>query len=135
MIRSALNILVMSTLSAVPSAGLTLTQMVAAEVRAELARRQITQQQLAAAIGLSQASVSERLRGKTPFTTEDLEKVSAALGVHPAVLLGGNGPSPSGPVTGAYPVESNTLSHDNWSDNEVAFRSEPDVMRLTRTAA
>lgn len=90
----------MSTLRAVPPASL--NDQVAATVRAELARRRMTQQDLARAVGLSQASVSERLRGKTPFSTDDIERVADALGIHPAVLFGGHGPLPTPPTTGRY---------------------------------
>lgn len=125
----------MSTLRALPDAPASLTERVAEEVRAYMGRRQMTQVQLAQILGLPQSAVSSRVRGKIPFRVDELQTVAEALGIHPAVLLGGNSPSPSGPITGAYPVESNTLSHDNWLENGVGFRSEPDVMRLTRTAA
>ena len=127
----------MSTLKAVPP--LRLTDLVAAEVRAEMARQQITQMTLSAGIGMSQQSLSERLRGKTPFTTDDLERVAGALGVHPAVLLGGSGnsPSPTGPFTGASVDHLDTLRDDNVI--LLGVRSQdgegPGVMRTTRTAA
>lgn len=128
----------MSTLKAVPP--VRLTDLVAAEVRAEMGRQQVTQVTLARRIGMSQQSLSERLRGKTPFTTDDLEKVSGALGVHPAVLLGGIGgssPSPTGPFTGAYPVKSNTPSDASSTNLRVlsGSRGGPGVMRTARTAA
>lgn len=88
----------MSTLRAVPEPS-RLNDRIAREVRAELARRGLTQLDLANAIGLSQASVSERLRGKTPFTSDDIERVADALGVHPSVLVGGNAPQPTPPPT------------------------------------
>lgn len=123
----------MSTLKAVPP--VRLTDLVAAEVRAEMARQQVTQITLSTRIGMSQQSLSERLRGKTPFTTDDLEKVAGALGVHPATLLGGNSPSPSGPHTGPYLVKSNTRRSDNVTNLPIAFRDSPGAMRTTRTAA
>lgn len=89
----------MSTLSVVPAGDTNLAERVAAEVRAELARRQITQQQFAPVIGLSQASLSDRMRGKTPFTIEDLGRIAEALRIHPAVLVGGYDPSPGRGVT------------------------------------
>lgn len=102
----------MSTLRAVPAQPARLRDLVAAEVRAQLARQRITQQELAAATGLSQASISERLRGKTPFTTDDLERISEALGVHPAVLVGGtSGYSPE-------PAQRNTDWFDQTFDTQ-----------------
>ena len=66
-----------------------------------MARQQITQVQLSRTIGMSQQSLSERLRGKTPFTTDDLGEVADALGVHPAKLLGGVPPASNPPGTRA----------------------------------
>lgn len=102
----------MSTLHVVPPARL--RDLVAAEVRAEMGRQQVTQVQLSRAIGMSQQSLSERLRGKTPFTTDDLDTIADALGVHPAVLLGGraNTPSPSGGSTLRSHGVRNTESDD-----------------------
>ena len=62
-----------------------------------MARQQVTQVQLSRAIGMAQQSLSERLRGKTPFTTDDLGRVADALGVHPAELLGGVAPPTGNP--------------------------------------
>lgn len=87
-----------------------LNDRVAAEVRAELARRQMTQQDLAAIVGMSQASVSERLRGKTMFTLDDIERFATALEVHPAVFLDAtpNRPRPPSPSTDRYPTRRHT---------------------------
>ena len=78
--------------------GPNLTEQVAAEVRAYMARRRMTQARLAEVLGLSQSGVSARLAGKVPFRLDELEKVADALGVHPVRLLGGtpdgDGPSP-----------------------------------------
>lgn len=130
----------MSTLRAVPSQPRTLRELVAAEVRAQLARQQISQQELAKAIGLSQASISERLRGKTPFTTDDLERIADALGVHPAALLGGTGgnnPSPTGGNTlrsyhGLTTVRDGNLMLLSGNGDH---GDGPGAMRTTRTAA
>lgn len=54
---------------------------VAAEVRAEMARQRKTQRDLAAALELSQAQVSDRLREKVAFDVRELEKVANWLGV------------------------------------------------------
>lgn len=60
---------------------LTLTERVAGAVRAEMARAQMTQRQLAVVIGVQQPNVSLRLQGKHPFSTVELDKIAAALGV------------------------------------------------------
>lgn len=89
----------MSTLSIVPRQPDRLTETVAAEVRAYMARARINQTELASALGLTQSSVSKRLRGVVAFNTDELQSIAALLGVHPAALLGGNAPSPGSPVT------------------------------------
>jgi transcriptional regulator with XRE-family HTH domain len=58
-----------------------LTQRVAAEVRAEVARQNVTQFELARILEIAQPSVSRRLNGKHPFDTDELDKLAAAFGV------------------------------------------------------
>lgn len=58
-----------------------LTQRVAAEVRAEVARQNVTQLELARILEIAQPSVSRRLNGKFPFDTDELDKLAAAFGV------------------------------------------------------
>lgn len=66
----------------VPQTGtLTLTERVAGAVRAEMARAQMTQRELAAVIGVQQPNVSLRLQGKHPFSTVELDKIAEALGL------------------------------------------------------
>lgn len=50
----------------------TYREAVAAEVRAQMGRRRITQGQLAKALGMSQAAVSRRLTGELPFDLDDV---------------------------------------------------------------
>lgn len=57
-------------------AGGALRLRVAEEVRALMGRRRMSQAQLGAVLKISQVSVSERLRGKTPFTLDDLERLA-----------------------------------------------------------
>lgn len=56
-------------------------------VRAEMARAGVTQATIAAALGLSQAAVSARLLGKTPFDVNELTVIAGVLGVAAADLL------------------------------------------------
>lgn len=58
-----------------------LPSQVATEVRAEMARKRMTQRELAEALGLPQPSISKRLLGKIPFDVAELEKAAEALGV------------------------------------------------------
>lgn len=55
--------------------------MIAKEVRAELARQGITQDELARRLGTTQPWVSKRLTGKTAFDTTELDRIADALGV------------------------------------------------------
>jgi predicted XRE-type DNA-binding protein len=128
----------MSTLTVVPNQPARLREQVAAEVRAHMARVRINQTQLAEALGITQSSVSKRLRGVIAFNTDELEQVASVLGVHPAALLGGNPPSPNGPVIGAYPADCNTQRNDNVVELLVSSQrlgEESGAMRATRTAA
>lgn len=54
---------------------------VTANIRAEIARANLTQTHLAEALGLTQQSVSDRMRGRTPFTVDELLLVAALLNI------------------------------------------------------
>ena len=60
---------------------------VADEVRAGMARKRVTQQALAAAISLSQAALSRRLRGEVAFDVNELTAVAAHLDIPLSDLL------------------------------------------------
>lgn len=113
----------MSTLKVVPDQPSRLTDRVADEVRANMARARMTQTDLAVVLGLTQSAVSKRLRGKIAFSVDELEKISDALGVHPASLLGGigvNSPSPTDGGTLRSTELFNTLSDALANDYQVA---------------
>lgn len=59
----------------------TITERVAANVRAEMARNGTTQADLAEALNLPQSSVSARVRGRVPFRLDEIELASAFFGV------------------------------------------------------
>lgn len=50
--------------------------LVAATVRAEMARRQLHQADLAAALGLPRTGISRRLTGHTPFTVDEMQALA-----------------------------------------------------------
>lgn len=58
-----------------------LTLRVAAEVRAEVGRQQLTHQRLGELIGLSQPQVTKRLNGVLPMDTAELDRIAAVLSV------------------------------------------------------
>jgi transcriptional regulator with XRE-family HTH domain len=64
-----------------------LAAQVQAEIRAEMARQQITQQALAHALGWRQDYVSRRLNGAARLSIGELEAIARALGRTVASLL------------------------------------------------
>ncbi len=64
------------------------------EVKAWMARRGVSQAELAEVLGVSQSNVSYRLRGKTAFVIHDLAIIAGYLGITVADLLGTVGTSP-----------------------------------------
>ena len=60
---------------------------VAAEVRAQMARVQMSNRRLAAMLGLKPAYVDRRLNGTTAMDTDDIQMFASALGVNVDVLL------------------------------------------------
>lgn len=67
------------------------TQSAAAgvNVRAELARKGLSQADLGLHLGISQAAVSAKIAGKTPFTIDQLASVAALLDVPLGALTEG----------------------------------------------
>lgn len=57
-------------------------------IRAEMARRRLSQIELGRVLGRSQAAVSRRLAGETEFTVKELAAAATWLHVSPASLLG-----------------------------------------------
>ena len=57
------------------------TKRVAAEVRADAARQELTQDQLAAKAGMSKATLSRRYAGEYPWNIDELFAVARVLGV------------------------------------------------------
>ncbi|WP_080512504.1 helix-turn-helix domain-containing protein [Rhodococcus opacus] len=63
------------------------TERVTTNVRAELARRGLTQRDLAQALDITQQAASRRMLGRVQFSVEDLGKVADLLGIAPEHLL------------------------------------------------
>lgn len=64
------------------------TQTVAAEVRAHLARKQISSREIAELVGLTPSQMSRRINGSIAFTVEEIGEVAKALGVTVSSLYG-----------------------------------------------
>lgn len=65
----------------------TLNGRAAANIRAELARRQMTQEQLADQIGMGRTAVTAMLANQTGITLTKLERIAGLFGIEPAKLL------------------------------------------------
>lgn len=69
---------------------------IAAEVRAAMARADVTQGDLAEQCpSLSRTSLSERLSGRYAFNTDQLEEIERALGLEPMTLLNAASTTPA----------------------------------------
>ncbi len=67
---------------------ISVNQLVAREVKSAIARADLKQKDLAQILGITTASVSDKLRGKNAFSLEDLLTVAGALGLSLDELLG-----------------------------------------------
>jgi transcriptional regulator with XRE-family HTH domain len=78
---------------------LTLHRRVAANVRSAMGYHGYVQADLARMLHMPQQSISDRLRGKTAFTLNELETLAPYLGLTVAEIIEG-GKTPSGPPRG-----------------------------------
>ena len=65
----------------------TQAELVGANVRAEMSRRSIPQRDVAAALGISQPSLSARLSGRVAFDVNEIFTVATLLGLSSADLI------------------------------------------------
>jgi transcriptional regulator with XRE-family HTH domain len=82
-------------------------EIVLGEVRAQLARAHLSQQDVVQRSGLSQSTVSRRLNGSTAFTLPELFDMCGVLGMSVTELLlaaDANRPRPGGAGTDPRPV-------------------------------
>jgi predicted transcriptional regulator len=56
---------------------------VLAAIRAEMARHQVRQHDIATRLGIAQQCVSARLTGKTPLSAEEIQIIADEIGCHP----------------------------------------------------
>jgi len=64
----------------------TATAQAGANVRAEMARRSVRQVKIADHLGMSQAAISARLCGRTPFNINELAAIAKYLDIPLGVL-------------------------------------------------
>lgn len=75
-------------------------EIVAGNIRAEAARRGLTQSDIARRLGMAQSSISRRWGGSQSWTFELVDEVAAVLGLRPEDLLRArrdSNPQPSDP--------------------------------------
>lgn len=60
---------------------MTTTELIAANLKGELARQNRTQKDVADLLGFSANTATSRFKGHTPFTTTELEKIGGMLGM------------------------------------------------------
>ena len=84
-----------------------LSEFISENIRAEMARRRVTQTQLAEHLNISRAGLSARLSGKTLWGINELIPVADALGVSVATLIFGYENTPA-------PFDAEVLSSPNW---------------------
>lgn len=63
------------------------TPRITGNLRAEMARRGITQQQVAEILGLSRAAVSRRLLGQSPISIDELFEITEHFGIDMASII------------------------------------------------
>lgn len=74
---------------AAPPAGPSITQVVAANVRGEVARLSVQRPEISEVLGLSQATLSKRMTGHVPFTLRELVLLARHLRLPLYRLLAG----------------------------------------------
>lgn len=89
-----------------------LHKTVAANVRAEAARMNVTQAQIAEVIGKTQQVVSSKMRGQTPFQLDELAVVAPLMSMTVAELITGERGQQSAGDDGWAPWESNPQPAD-----------------------
>lgn len=66
---------------------MTTNEQVGAAVHQVMWRQRITQETVAKALGLNQATISKKVRGRAPFSIDELITISRVLGVKPSEIL------------------------------------------------
>ena len=117
----------MTNLVEFPPAWGSLSERVAEEVRALMARRRVKQADLAAVLNVKQPQVSQRLNGHIDFTIAELDALARFFNVSPASLLGFAAPvspPPDGVPAGGDDLRARRYSKPQPSDPKVLpFRS------------
>ena len=116
----------------------TLTQLVATEIKVQMARADVRQSQLAREIGKTEQWLSVRLRGRQPIDVNDLALIAKGLhvGIHqllPAPDEAARAADPSNTWRLLQPTEWPAIQMDRPRDNRPSGR--PSVSRSPGTPA
>ena len=113
----------------VENIGLTLQQIISDNMLLALAARRLNRAKLAEGIGVSGGLISQKLRGRTNWTIEDMEKAGRYLNIEPAWFLRAHNVmgEPVGPV-GLEPTTGGLLPRAVVSSLS-ALRLRPRDMR------
>ena len=84
-----------------------LSEFVTENIRAEMARRRVTQKDLANILGIAQSRISARMSGKYSWQLDELIPVADALGISVETLILGYTRTPA-------PYDADVLSSPNW---------------------
>lgn len=113
----------------VANIGMTLQQIISDNMLLAIASRRITRAKLAEGLGVSGSLVSQKIKGRTSWTIEDMEKAGRYLGIEPAWFLRAHNVmgEPVGPV-GLEPTTGGLLPRAVVSSLS-ALRLRPRDMR------
>lgn len=87
---------------------ISLSEFVTENIRAEMARRRVTQKDLSIMLGIAQSRISARMSGKSTWQLDELIPVADALGVGISTLIFGYENTPA-------PYDVGVLSSPNWT--------------------
>lgn len=82
----------------------TFTGEISSAVRAEMGRRKLPLYKLAEPLGLSRPTVSGRINGHTPFTSDELDAVARFLGMSTYELISSANPRRTAPGAASEPA-------------------------------
>ena len=105
-------------------------ETVAGEIRAELGRRKISQQELAGRVGWAGSQLSRRLSGIVPFSTDDIDRIADALGVSRDQLMSPRLPT-GWHIAGEQPEAEDGDGGRSYASAVAHQRSRETVVRQT----
>ena len=96
-----------------------LSRIVAANIKAELAYRDLKHGDLAGYLGVTQAAVSMKLRGDRAIGLDELAPIAEYFGLEPSDLLRPRHPQPAGPAAAVCPRQDSNLQPTDHSSEVI----------------